>query len=174
MEIFYKTENLERILRDGLRLSNEKTNEIRKPMYCLETTPRHSTINNRNFLSFSTEKPNNSYWISIVVNENDSTIKVGNKLLIEDNSEIRGLYENSLMSFSDYLEKIKEQEKSNGVFENPFTAEMLNLKDKEEFEDTWKEEFLNNGISNLYGYLPEVLVPITSIEPTEFNRTSKD
>lgn len=126
IEIFHSTSDLRRILGKGLKsiyqlglegkgncdlyLSPE---EIDKP-----DTPRITQFLYKSLFFFD-RCPAGDEWVSILVDETDEAIKVGNINLVDSPHQPGRFYEKSLMVLPTYLRRRNEPYETGKDFENP-------------------------------------------------------
>ena len=178
IEIFHATRDLGKVVREGLKapyqlgLEGKGDNylfpeEVDKP-----TTPKMTKFLYK-ALFFFDESPAGDEWVSISVDENDASIKVGNISLVQQPYMPGKLYEKSVMSLPTYLKRRNQPIKSGKDFENPFTAKMMDWEQMERFENRWGKELeAVIGEHSMFEYQAEILVPRLVVEPSEFHRTS--
>jgi len=180
IEIFHSTSDLGKILRKGLKsiyqlgLDREGNSdlylspeEIDKP-----DTPRITRFLYKSLFFFD-RRPAGDKWVSILVDETDETIKVGNINLVDSPYQPGRFYEKSLMTLPTYLSRRNQPSKNGEDFENPFTAKMMDYNQKDKFEQRWGER-LERLLQNkpMFSYSAEILVPRLIITPAEFHRNS--
>lgn len=178
IEVFHSTgNNLGKVLKKGLKAPYQLDKEGIGDGMFTEASLREAKEITRFLCAsvfFTEEKPIMDEWVSILLDECDSSIRVGNMNLVDAAYNPGPLYEKSLMTLGEYLER-KNIRKSREVGVNPFTAEPLDWDEAEEFLHEWRdqlEEVL--GCENVLEYESEILVPRLIIPPSEFHDTCLD
>ena len=140
------------------------------PLVQIPLTPKVTKLANKSVFFFD-ENPIHDEWVSILVDENDKSVRVGNMNLVAVAYQPGKLYAKSVMDLPTFLERRNQPGKD---FVNPFTARGMDYDQMIKFENRWGKE-LEKVIReyNMFDYNPEILIPRMVIPPSEFYRTSR-
>lgn len=181
IEIFHSTGNLGRILKEGLKapyqlgLEGKEANYLSPEEVDKPTTPSITKFLHKAIFFFD-EYPVTDEWVSILVDENDATIKVGNMNLVDVPYQPGKLYEKSVISLPTYLKRKNRPDELGKNFKNPFTAIMMDDTTKDRFKQKWGErlEQIICQDKSIFEYEAEILVPRLVIVSSDFHRSSRD
>lgn len=184
IEIFHMTEDLESVLKTGLKspyqLVIDGHNDYGHSLREINNLPKESQEyllfhSIHFFLDYESVKKEN--WVSILIDENDPSIIVGNMFLVKSPYNTGELYKKSIMNISTYLKTINEDNNSNRRYRNPFTAKLVNEVEAKKIEMMWKDKILelpdNFDEENIFQYQAEIIVPRLIIPPEEIYRFKK-
>lgn len=180
IELFHTTMDLDKVLMEGLKSRYQLELEGKGDnCFFVEYLDNPSTSEITKFLSrslfFFDEYPVNDSWVSILSDEDDNSVKVGNMNLVDVAYQPGEMYERSVMSLADYIKQKDRPIKPGQDFQNPFTAGYMGWDEMERFKERWGEELEKVvGRENIFEYQAEILVPRSVIEPDEFYRSSLD
>lgn len=119
---------------------------------------------------FFDEWPAMNDWVSVLVDENDTSIKVGNIMLVERCYGDGVFYPKSVMPFPTFLKRRKSRPKPGQDYENPLTARLMTYDQMEKFRRKFEQIM---GDKLVFEYSPEIVIPKLVIPPAEFYRTSR-
>ncbi len=180
IEIYHSTRELGAVLKEGIKCVyqlglEKKGNHYMSPDDVNKrSTPKETKLANKSIFFFKDEPILNT-WVSILVDENDESVKVGNMNLVNVAYQPGKLYGKSVMNLPTFLARINQPLKPVQDCVNPFTARGMDYDQMTKFENRWGGELeAILGEHNLFEYTPEILIPRMIIPPSEFHGTSMD
>lgn len=174
LEVFHNTDHLSTVLREGLKSPYQLALEGRGNHYLsLEQMDSEQISATTRFLCrcvfFFDESPRGDDWVSVLVNEQDDTIKVGNIALVETVYGSGPMYPKSVMTLPTFLKRRGAKPKPGQDYENPLTARLMTWDQMEKFRQKFGQVL---GDDLALEYKPEIVIPRAVIPPSEFHRTS--
>jgi hypothetical protein len=174
LEIFHSTNHLSSVSREGIKSPYQMATEGKGCQHLsLGQMDSAQISETTRFLCrcvfFFDESPVMDDWVSILVDENDTSVKVGNMSLVETCYGDGILYPKSVMPLPTFLKRRKSKPKPGQDYENPLTARLMTYDQMEKFRRKFEQVM---GDELVFEYRPEIVVQRLVIPTSEFHRTS--
>ena len=176
IEVYHSTNHLQSILREGLKAPYQLSKEGKGvQMWSAEVMDSNKISEFSRFLCksvmFFDKRPVMKKWVSILLDEKDDSIRVGNSSLVRIPYDPGELYEQSIMSLAEYLQRERKNPEEGQGYQDPVTSELVTY-DQMEILRVKYEKLLGDEVN--FEYAAEFLVPKLLIPPADFYRTSVD